>query len=261
MKRIIVITGVSRGLGKVLFDYLSKDSNNEVIGSSRTKNSKPNIYLLDITDQESIAEFLDKVISKYHRIDVLINNAGTNMIGSVEGMSKAEIDNQMACNFFGTIHMMKAVLQVFRQQNVGKIINISSLGANVSLPYNSIYCAGKAGLQAFCESLYYELADSPITVSMVEPIGLKLTDEVPMIAYIDNEKSFSKSSLKVRHKMMTHVRPSVSRMKVAKKVEKIIKSRSPKLRYPVGIVAWSILTLKYLLPFKLFARLIQKQFK
>ena len=258
MKKVILITGASRGLGRVIHQQLSKDSSYRVYGTSRNS-PKGGLLQLDVTSEASVKKCLSELIEIEGQIDVLINNVGTNLIGSLEGTDMKELKKEMDTNYYGAIRMIQAVMPHFRHQNSGQIITISSIGAKVPLPYNSAYAASKSALEAMSESLAYELEDSHIHVSLVQPLGLLIDDEVPNIKYVSSEKEWHSASEKLFRTMKVDVKPNVSKEKVAAKVSRIINQPNPKLNYTVGIEAIPILLLHSVLPNRWFRKIMMNK--
>lgn len=259
MKKIILITGASRGLGAVMVSELSKNKDYKVYGTSR-QGDNGNLLKLDVTSDASVKACIELLLSKEGRIDVLINNVGSNLIGSLEGTTLDNFKEEMDLNFYGAIRMIHEVMPVFRKRGRGRIINISSIGGRIPLPFNSTYSASKAALEAATETLSYELIGSDIYASLIEPLGLKIEDEKPQLSYVDKEKSWHSASRSMFNLMMTKVNPSDTREGVAKVANKIIQSKKPKLRYSVSFPGAMLMTNKRLLPFALLRKVIYKTF-
>jgi short-subunit dehydrogenase len=124
---------------------------------------------LDVTDENSIRDAVSEVYRREARIDLLINNAGVAVAGSLEDTSVGDAKALMDVNFFGAFRLIQAVLPVMRFQRAGLIINVSSLGGAFGLPYQSIYSASKFALEGMSESLRYEVRDYGIDVVVIEP--------------------------------------------------------------------------------------------
>lgn len=259
MKQVILITGASRGLGAVLRQILSHNEAYHVYGTARNPENT-GLLRLDVTDEASVKACIDGLLKKEGRIDVLINNVGSNLIGSLEATTLRAFRAQMDLNLYGAVSMIQRVMPVFRQQGHGKIINISSLGGPIPLPYNSAYSAAKAGLEAMSESLAYELTGSAIHVSLIEPLALPTGEETPRVGYVKEEKPWHGVSKAIHEKMLTAPKPSDKRRAVAKVVQRIIASPKPKLRYSVSLSGGLLLMAKRVLPHGLFRRMVYRAF-
>ncbi len=159
MRRVIVITGGEGNLGTYLTDKLNvKD-----IVISLSHNT------CDISDLNSIKKSINKIIKKYKRIDVLINNAGVMKFESVDLISQESLKKTFEVNTIGTINMIKEVLYYMQKENSGYIINISSIRGITGCPNKSIYSASKFAIQGFSDSLRYELKDTNIKITNICP--------------------------------------------------------------------------------------------
>ena len=160
MKKVILITGGSSGIGKSIGTFLH-EKGNIVYGTSRNpeniSNSVFELLQLDVRDVESIKKCVSQVIQKSGRIDVLINNAGVGITGPLEEIPTEEIMNNFQTNLFGPIEVMKAVLPQMRQQKSGLIINVTSIAGYMGLPFRGVYSASKGALELITESLRMEV--------------------------------------------------------------------------------------------------------
>ena len=124
---------------------------------------------LDVTDQGQIDAAVATARSHFGRIDVLVNNAGHGSVGAVEELDDGELRALMDTMFFGAVALTRAVLPVMRAQGAGAIVQMSSMGGQVTLPGFGAYCAAKFALEAMSESLAAEVAPFGIRVLIVEP--------------------------------------------------------------------------------------------
>lgn len=127
------------------------------------------VHRLDVTRPGEAEEAIKAAIARFGRIDVLINNAGYGIVGAAEETPERELRAQMETNFFGAVGMTKAALPQFRAQRGGAIVNISSLGGQLSYPGFSAYSASKFALEGFSEALAGEMAPFGVKVLIVEP--------------------------------------------------------------------------------------------
>ena len=144
-KKVVLITGASSGIGKSCAEYLYSKGF-RVYGTSRkwsnvTKN-KPGddlitMLYMDVTDRASITNAVEEIILIEGRIDVVINNAGMGMAGSIEDSSYDEIKLQFDTNLFGAFNVINEVLMYMRQEKSGLIINIGSMAGLISIPFFS----------------------------------------------------------------------------------------------------------------------------
>jgi short-subunit dehydrogenase len=257
----ILVTGASRGIGKATAKLFA-DLNHEVIGTSRDPkgwDERIKMYPLDITNQSSVVTLQEELGS----VDVLVNNAGYDLYGAAEETSMDELQEQIETNFYGAVRMIRQFLPGMRKQGYGKIINISSLGGYIGLPYNSAYAASKFALEGYSESLRMELLPFGIYVSLVSPEAVATESLDTSIREIQQHHSSyeaaSTAMMKELHAQGT--RSPVSSQAVSKQLAKIVKNKSPHLRYFVGQQSRWIPKLKQLFPQAMFEAMIKNQFK
>lgn len=170
-KQVILITGASSGFGKITATLLASEGY-IVYGTSRkamkdTEGVK--MLEMDVTQPQSIQQGLDRILTEQGQIDILINNAGLGISGALELATDEEITRQMNTNFMGVVQTCKAVLPVMRKAGKGLIINISSIGGLIAVPFQGYYSASKFAVEGFSETLQYEVRPFGIRVCLVEP--------------------------------------------------------------------------------------------
>ena len=186
-KKIILISGTSSGIGKYLALNFSKK--HTVIGISR-KNiilKKKNYfhYKLDLNNFNNMQKTIGKIFKKFGKIDILINNAGTNVShGNIYFVNRVSIEKTIQTNLTSTILLTKEVLRNMVINKSGKIINIASSVVNLLPEGESVYAASKAGLVTFTKILSKELKNFNISCNCISPFIL----DTPMIKKIKNDK-------------------------------------------------------------------------
>jgi short-subunit dehydrogenase len=178
MKKVILITGASSGIGKETAKYFAANNWN-VIATMRspekeTELNKLNNVLvtkLDVQDQVSIETAIKTGIAHFGHIDALVNNAGYGQMGIFEAMTNQQITRQFEINVFGVMNTIKAILPHFRERKEGIILNISSGAGKFTLPMLSMYASSKFALEGFSEALSFELSALNIKVKIIEPGG------------------------------------------------------------------------------------------
>lgn len=172
------ITGASTGFGRAFAEYAISRGHN-VVASARNVDKLQDLVALapsrvlavrlDVTRSQDIQPAIDAAVARFGRIDVLINNAGFGVLGALEETPEAEWRAIMDTNFFGAIAITQAALPVLRAQRTGAIVNISSLGGQLSFAGFSAYSASKFALEGASEALAAEVAPLGIKVLIVEP--------------------------------------------------------------------------------------------
>lgn len=191
------ITGASSGFGKAFAEYaVSKGYNVVATARDATKIDlqHPERVLaqaLDVTTPGDAQRAIDAAVRRFGALDVIVNNAGVGIVGAVEETPEHELRALMETNFFGAVAVMRAALPVLRAQRRGAIVNISSIGGQLSYAGFSAYSAAKFALEGVSEALAQEVRPFGIKVLIVEPGNFRTnllgaTKQMPVIdAYQD----------------------------------------------------------------------------
>ncbi|NVB43267.1 SDR family oxidoreductase [Pseudenhygromyxa sp. WMMC2535] len=174
MSLVVLVTGASSGLGRAAAARLAA-AGHRVYGSSRAPArvaSPPagvHMLTMDIDDDESVAAGVATVLAEAGRIDVLINNAGISVVGSIEDTSMPELRRQLETNLLGLIRVTRAVLPTMRAQASGKILNVSSLAGMLALPFQGYYSASKFAVEGLTRALRLELRPFGVQACTIAP--------------------------------------------------------------------------------------------
>ena len=262
--KVILITGASSGIGKTSAEYLT-EKGYIVYGTSRYPGSysKPNDYTIlqmDVADDETVQSAIDLITQKEGGIDILINNAGMGIAGDLEHTTIDKAKEQFETNFFGPLRLIKKILPIMRKQKSGLIINISSIGGLMGLPYQGMYSASKYAIEGLSEALYKELRASKINVVLVEPGDFKTSfTEKRGISKNANQSDAFKTTLEV---IENDENGGQDPILIGKLLYKIINKSNPRLRYTVGAFDQKLAAfLKRILPNRLFDWIIMKHYK
>lgn len=181
MNKIVFITGTSTGFGKLMTITLSQAGHtviagmrgttdkNEAVAKELSVLSNVEVVDIDVTDDSSVKKAFEGVLSKYGKVDVLVNNAGLAGFGLVEAYSIDQIKKFFEVNFYGVIRTYQAVLPSMRKAKSGLIINLTSGASGHSLPFMGPYLASKFGVEAITESIQDELAQFNIENVTIQP--------------------------------------------------------------------------------------------
>lgn len=178
--KTILITGASSGIGAATARHFQEKGWN-VIATMRNPEGETSLGTLenvlvvrmDVTDEESITGAVSEGIKHFGRIDVLLNNAGYGAYGALEAFSMDRIRRQFETNVIGLLAVTKAVLPHMRQNRSGTIVNISSIGGQITFPMGSLYHGTKFAVEGLSEALHYELEPLGIRVRIVQPGMIK----------------------------------------------------------------------------------------
>ena len=182
MNKTILITGTSSGIGKATAIYFQQKGWN-VIATMRSPEKDTelkeleNVLLekLDVLDLESINQAIQNGIEKFGKIDALVNNAGYGAYGPLESFPRENIIKQFNTNVIGLMDVTKAIIPHFRANKDGVIVNISSIGGQMTFALGSLYHGTKFAVEGISESLHYEMKEIGVKVKIVEP-GMIATD-------------------------------------------------------------------------------------
>lgn len=274
MNQVALITGSSSGIGLETSVYLARrgytvwatmrnlDKASELQKITQTERLPIEIAPLDVCDDRSVKNAVDKILQKSGRIDVLINNAGYGLRGAVEEVSLAEWQAQFETNFFGAIRVTQAVLPQMRAQKSGAIVNISSVLGRMAIPFSGPYTASKFALEGLSETLRYELAPWGIRVVLIEP-GFIATNFQTNAQLSQNAQLADSPYAQFKQANARRVQGRINRAPsgdvVAKAIYRAITDPNPKLRYGVGREAKWVLPLHRFLPSRLFEYLLRRQ--
>jgi NAD(P)-dependent dehydrogenase (short-subunit alcohol dehydrogenase family) len=267
MKKVILITGISSGFGKQTARLLS-EAGHSVYGTVRKEQEKIEgiSYLtMDLTDINSIREAASTVIEKEGRIDVLINNGGMHTGGPIETLPDEYIKLQMDTNFIGMVQLTREVLPHMRKQGGGRIINISSIGGLMGLPFQGYYSAAKFAVEGFTEALRMEVNQFNIKVILVNPGDFHTSNSANRRNYLAPSSADDpyiqqfETSLAIIEKDEAKGWDPVI---LAKKMVQIVAMGNPAQRYIISSFEQKLaVALKYILPGKIFRMILQDHYK
>lgn len=179
--QVVLITGISSGIGQRLaIDLAAKGATvvgcgrdqerlEESLSQMRRTSPSSAAHVCDVSDPEQVKRLVQKVLSEFGKIDILINNAGFGVYQSFIDLSLDRIEGMLRTNFLGAVYCAKEVLPSMIARRSGHIVNISSVAGKIGTPNMAPYCATKFALIGWSESLYHELRPLGIHVSVVCP--------------------------------------------------------------------------------------------
>lgn len=203
--QVVVVTGVSSGIGRATATKFVKRGC-RVFGTVRnlakaTPLAGVELIEMDVSDEASVQFGMRLIIDLAKRIDVLVNNAGTSLVGAVEESSAEEAMALFDANVFGILRTAKAVLPQMRAQRSGRIVNISSVLGFLPAPYMGLYAASKHAVEGLSETLDHEVRQFGIRVTLVEPnftktnLDINAPQAVAKIASYDRERSLATQAI------------------------------------------------------------------
>jgi short-subunit dehydrogenase len=232
MPKTAVITGASAGIGHAAALYFIKKGYT-VYNISRRPAQGINSIAADITDKASVDDAIKHIAAAEGRIDVLVNNAGMGISGSVENTPPEDAHRIFEVNFFGALNAIQSVIPVMRKQGGGTIINVSSAGAPLALPFQAFYSASKSALSALSEALRCELKPFGIKVSSILPGDVKTEFTAKRAKNAADDPSYGDRIAKSVSKMERDEQNGMPPEKIAKAIYKLAQSKNP----PVYVVS------------------------
>ena len=249
--KVVLITGCSSGIGLETAIECAKEGHT-VFATMRNLNKKSElekrikkeklerikILELDVSDSNSIRVAVASIVRQTQKIDVLFNNAGYRLVGSLEDITINEIREQINTNLMGPIHLTKTVLPHMKHgEEPGLIINMSAIAGKVGFSLSTSYCVSKFGIEGFTDSLRREVMKKNVNVCLIEAgiVHTKFFDNIK-ITEQSSESEYAKDTLK----MVTRLKKIINSQKwtmpeeVAKKVIEIINENGKKVRYVIG---------------------------
>ena len=276
-KKVAIVTGSSSGIGFQTALMLARNGYSTYASMRNIDKSKTITEIakkerlplqaiqLDVNDDVTVKNAINKIVKDGKRIDVLINNAGYGLFGALEELSIEEIKAQFETNFFGVVRVTQAVLPTMRNQNGGgTIVNISSVGGQVSVPILSAYNSTKFALEGLSESLSHELGPFGIRVIIIEPGFIKTnimnSSVLAKRASVENSPYYSfTKKIESYFKSMMDNPESSNPEEVAKIILHAVTSDNPQLRFTVGNDASALVQAKRKMSESDFINLIKQQ--
>jgi short-subunit dehydrogenase len=264
----VIITGASGGIGKDVALHFAENGWNVIATMLCLEHGKElqgikniNCYVLDVSSTESIAAAKKSILNDFRTIDVVINNAGVGYRSFVELAEDDEINKIVEVNWLGVVKVCRAFIPVFRKQEKGHFINISSIAGLVNLPLGSFYHATKHAVESFSECMAYELIDFNISVSTVQ-FGNTPSNFQKNVVKSERSSLLSYNVLMDRINLIlknktsknTDLKPLIvcELLKIAGSPAKNFK------RYTIGFDANSLSILRSKMGYRLFGRLIRQ---
>jgi len=272
-QKVAIVTGSSSGIGyatslmlarKGFYTYASARNINKSASLQLIANAERlplKLIQLDVTDDSSVKDALEKIVLEKGRIDVLVNNAGYGLFGAFEDLSLDEIKAQFETNFFGVIRVTQHVLPIMRtpQNGGGIIVNVSSINGLIAVPVISAYVATKFAIEGLSESIAYELEPFGIKVILIEPgaIGSNfMKGSVLPKRALDPQSPYSELVQKFSVKTSSQHENATQPEEVSKTIFQAISVEKPEFRYVVGNDAISLLEARKNMPYSEFQKMI-----
>lgn len=261
MQKVVFITGISSGFGKKTAELLA-EKGYIVYGTVRrgqVSSQNINALIMDLMDHSSIKQAVSSVLQKEGRIDILINNAGMHTGGAIETTSLENAKMQMDTNVMGMVYMLREVLPGMRKQGNGTIINLSSIGGLMGLPFQGFYSASKFAIEGLSETLRMELKPFNIKVVVINPGDFHTNNTANRRNFLTKSindpyaEQFTKTLSIIEKDENGGWPPDV----LARKLVKIIERKNPCQRYIIATAEQKLaVILKRILPSSWFMKIL-----
>jgi NAD(P)-dependent dehydrogenase (short-subunit alcohol dehydrogenase family) len=245
--KAVLITGCSTGIGRATAEHLVAKGHT-VYATARRLESVADLeanccrtLALDVTDEASMQAAIDRVSAEAGAVGVLVNNAGYSQSGALETIDMDDVRRQFETNVFGLLRMCQLALPGMREQRWGRIVNISSMGANFVFPGGGIYHATKYAVDALSDALRFEVKAFGVDVVIVQPglIRTEFGETAAAVTPKEGDGAYAEFNATVaRRTREVYEEGPLARLgggpeTVAKVVERAITVRRPKIRYRV----------------------------
>ena len=269
-KKVALVTGASSGLGKDFTKALLKEGIIVYAVARRLEHMNDLkamgaiIIKMDITKKQDRIDVIQKILADNKQgIDILINNAGFGLFGSVEEISIEDAQYQFEVNLFGLAHITQLTIPCMRKNKSGKIINISSIAGKIYSPLSAWYYSTKHALEGWSDCLRVELKQFDINVIIIEPgvirtgFGSQSFNDMSSTCVKNNPYYY----IKKKFIEMKNIAPSAEIGVITSILIRAIKSKKPKIRYAGGKYVKSILFFKKIFSDSIFDKIILRIFK
>ncbi len=262
-EQVVLVTGASSGIGKATAEHLAARGYRVFAGARHPDGvgllHDGEVVALDVTDDASVSAAVASVLEKAGRIDALVNNAGTSILGAVEETSVDQARSLFETNVLGVLRMSQAVLPAMRRQQAGRIVNVSSVVGFLPAPYMGVYAASKHAIEGLSESMDHEMRGFGVRVVVVEPGFTRTNIDVaspraanPLDAYAAQRDRVLDN---INHQIANAPDPTM----VAATIERAINA-SRFTRLPVGGHATLLSRLRQWMPPSMVDRSLRKSF-
>ncbi len=258
--KVIIITGASSGIGLTTAKYfVTKGYKVYGIAKDKYQGNEFTCYQADVCDYASIDKIFAEIYKKEGHIDALFNNAGFGIAGAMEDASKEKIQNIVNVNLVAVTTLSSKIIPYLRKSGGGRIVNTSSVGGLMPLPYQAMYSATKAGVEVYSRALDNEVRPFNIRVIAVLPGDTK-TGFTAAREFEDKNSGNGEAAARSIAKMAKDEQNGADPITVSKAVYQVIEAKNPPLRKIVGLVSNLECFVIRLLPLRFINFVISKMY-
>ena len=274
VSKAILITGCSSGIGRATAMRLAEHGR-RVYATARKPETLDDLeakgctaLALDVDDEASMRAAVEEIVRREGAVGALVNNAGYSQSGAAETVSMELVRRQFETNVFGLVRLTQLVLPGMRAQGWGRIVNVSSMGGRLTFPGGAYYHASKHAVEAFSDALRFEVRGFGIRAVIIEPGLIRTAFGDAAVGSMDEAPgegpygSFNEAVTRLT-KMAYEgpmARLGASPEAVARVIERAISSRRPRTRYRVGASARLMISLRAIVPDRVFDLFLRSQY-
>lgn len=261
---VVLITGVSSGIGRATAKLFA-ERGYRVFGTVRSASHAvpPNVteVRMDVTDQASVDAAVERVLGAAGRLDVLVNNAGTAVVGAIEETTPEQAQALFETNFFGAARVTRAALPSMRAQGAGRVVFVGSIVGLLPAPFMGFYAASKHALEGYAESLDHEVRALGIRSIVIEPGFTRTHIDRNGLAAAEPLDAYEQHRQRAARGIDSSVKNGDDPELVARAILAAVRAQKPRLRYPVGRGVSGMAKLRSLLPEGMFDRSLRKRYR
>lgn len=263
---IILVTGASSGIGKATARKLLQQGHTVYVAARRVEAMQDlaaqgaTPLRMDITQEGDVAAVVERIQKEHGALDVLVNNAGYAIYGSVEETSIDDARAQFEVNLFGLARLTQLLIPAMRERGRGTIVNISSMGGKIYTPLGAWYHATKHAVEGWSDALRIELKSFGIDVVVIEP-GIIATEFGDVMTQPMLDRSGHGPYGKLAHAIAASKSPMSQPTVVADAIARAVQARRPKTRYVAGNMAKPLMLIRKYFGDRVYDRLIMSQFR
>ena len=259
--KIVLVTGATAGIGRITALHLAQRGHHVIATGRKTAEldklraeavGRLDTLSLDVTSTESIAAAALEVdrLTDGHGVDVLVNNAGFGVLGPTSEIGDADMRRQYETNVFGLMNVTRAFLPKMRERGAGRIINVSSVGGRITMPYFGVYNSTKYAVESLSDALRYELRPFGIDVSLIEPGVIRTNFEATAVSNLDSLAHGPYAGAIAKYEEMSKQadRYASEPIVIAKAIARATEARRPAARYVAPFSTNAVIWLSHLLP-------------
>jgi NAD(P)-dependent dehydrogenase (short-subunit alcohol dehydrogenase family) len=273
--KVALVTGTSSGIGRATAIKLHEQGF-VVYATARNLTSIEDLAgrgirtkTVDVTDEASMAHVVNEIETEHGAVDVLVNNAGYEIVGPVEEVPIDEVRRLFETNVFGLVRLTQLVLPAMRRRRSGRIVNVASIYGRIAVPGGAFYGASKHAVEAFSEALRLEVEPFGIEVTAIEPAATRthlrtntawFGDRVdgPYARFHDDLERWRTATYDTRSNPAGKL--SSTPEEVADVVVRAATAKKTRAKYPVGVIAHALFALRRWLPSATFDGFVRRQF-